>query len=110
MREENMTAAETRYKACFFCEGERGTNYSASDLGGFTGSLAMGAAGHFYQKKKNNEAVEEAEKEGRTATDADGNPLTKDPLGGVENFLAGMYESICGSFSRLKEGDRKSVV
>ncbi len=81
-----------------------GMNYSVSDLGGFTGSLAMGAAGHFYQKKKNNEAVEDAEKEGRTATDADGNPLTKDPLGGVENFLAGMYESICGSFSRLKEG------
>ena len=81
-----------------------GMNYSASDLGGFTGSLAMGAAGHFYQKRLDNKAVEEAEKEGRTATDADGKPLTKDPLGGVENFLAGMYESICGSFSRLKEG------
>ena len=29
-------------------------------------------------------------------TDADGNPLSKDPLGKVENFLVGMYESMCG--------------
>jgi len=79
-----------------------GTGYSAADLGGFTGSLAMGAAGHFYQKRLNNQAVDEAEKEGRTATDAEGNPLTKDPLGKVENFLAGMYESICGGMARVK--------
>ncbi|MBP7901304.1 MAG: hypothetical protein KA015_00660 [Spirochaetes bacterium] len=62
------------------------------------------AAGHFYQKRLNNQAVDAAEKEGRTATDAEGNPLTKDPLGKVENFLAGMYESICGGMARIRQG------
>jgi len=100
MREENMTAAETRFMACFFCEGERGTNYSVSELGGFAGSALVGYTKELIKKRETNKALLDMGHD----TDADGNPLNKDPLGGVENFLVGMYESMCGSFSRIKNG------
>ena len=95
-----MTAAETRYKACFFCEGERGTNYSVSEIGGFAGQTLVGYTKELIKKRETNKALLDMGKD----TDADGNPLSKDPLGGVENFLVGMYESMCGGLGRIRDG------
>ncbi len=81
-----------------------GMNYTVSDLGGFTGSLAMGHMAYLANKKNTQIATDASLKEMGHDTDSEGNPLGKDPLSKVENFLVGMYESICGSFSRLKEG------
>ncbi len=62
----------------------------------------MGHMAYLANKKNTQIATDAALKEMGHETDSEGNPLGKDPLSKVENFLVGMYESICGSFSRLK--------
>ncbi|MBP7901818.1 MAG: hypothetical protein KA015_03260 [Spirochaetes bacterium] len=81
-----------------------GTNYTAADLGGFTGSLAMGHMAYLANKKNTQIATDAALKEMGHETDSEGNPLGKDPLSKVENFLVGMYESICGGMARIRQG------
>ncbi|MBP9021898.1 MAG: hypothetical protein KBH06_01730 [Spirochaetes bacterium] len=75
-------------------------NYSVSELGGFAGQGLVGYTKELIKKRETNKALLDMGKD----TDADGNPLSKDPLGGVENFLVGMYESMCGGLGRLRDG------
>jgi len=75
-------------------------NYSVSELGGFTGSALMDYGKEAVKKREINKAL----KESGYDTDSEGNPVTDDPLNGIEMALAGLYESVCGSFSRLKDG------
>jgi len=107
MREENMTAAETRYKACFFCEGERGTNYSVSELGGFAGSALAEATGRAdVGRQKDKEAREKAEREaaknkGDTGQSGEGfiNALGAGLIR-IKNDLKDLWDGIGGIASR----------
>ena len=77
-----------------------GMNYTVSELGGFAGQGLVGYTKELIKKRETNKALLDMGHE----TDSAGNPLSKDPLGGVENFLVGMYESMCGGLGRLRDG------
>jgi len=95
-----MTAAETRYKACFFCEGERGTNYSVSELGGFAGSALAELTGRAdIGRQKDEEAKKKAEAEAAKNKSGQNGP----PVSAAEGFVNALGAGLIRIKNDLKD-------